>query len=138
VPLDVGRYLRGHDVDAGNPVLREYVLGDGELFLITRTAKAGRFSVSYERKNGVGAKVDVKALAALTGGHVQVSPDASRDWVVSYAGPEHLVFGFQCFRLGIESGALDLELVPAGATRLAEAEPVPAMLAGDGLLSLGR
>jgi hypothetical protein len=138
VALDVGAYLRGRDVDAGNPVLREYVLGHGDLFLVTRTVKARKFSVSYERKNGVGAKVDAAALGDLTGAKVEVAPDAARSWVVTYSGSDFLVFGFQCFRVGVVDGALSVEIVSAGDARLAapHAPPAPMLLTDQGLLDV--
>src|SRR6187402_270783 len=35
MPLDIGTYLRDGKVDAGNLILQQYVLGNGELFVVT-------------------------------------------------------------------------------------------------------
>lgn len=55
VPLDVGNYLRNAAVDNANLILQQYVLGNGELFLVTKIAKYNKFSVKFEKGNGIDA-----------------------------------------------------------------------------------
>jgi hypothetical protein len=119
VPLDVGNYLREADVDAGNLILQEYILGRGELYVITKTAKSKKFSVKYERKNGTAAQVDLEVLPKLTGGNVTVDASKEVEGQLTFSGNTPLVFGFQCFRVGVSDGELSLTSVRAGNVALA-------------------
>jgi hypothetical protein len=139
LPLAVGNYLRSATVDAGNLILREYVFGNGDLFLITRTVRSRKFTVTYERTDGVPVSVDVPALQGLAGANLKVSLTGGRGHVVTFEGPTPLVFGFQCLSVGVENGVLSLENVAAGAAILgvggAAAAPTP-VLEERGLLNL--
>ena len=139
VPLQVGNYLRDGRVDSGNLILKQYVLGNGDLYLITKTAKSKKFSVAFEMNNGAAAKVDVPLIQSIAGGSVNVTVDAQRKHVVSFEGAQPLVFGFQCFQVGVTEGNLSLTAIQAGgvvaAAGVAGAE-IPAMLTGQGLLFL--
>src|SRR5262249_43033393 len=84
VPLDIGNYLRDGNVDAGNLILQQYVLGNGELFVVTKVARSQKFSVSYERKNSTGAKVDVPALQGLAGANVKVTADRQNSSLITF------------------------------------------------------
>jgi hypothetical protein len=139
VPLAVGDYLREADVDAGNLILQQYVLGYGSLYLITKTAKSRKFLVKYERKNGTIAEIDAKALPQLTGGNVTVDSSHAAEGVVSFAGATPLVFGFQCFRVGVAEGELTLTSVRAGNVALATgntAAQMPDLLSEDDAVDL--
>ena len=104
VPLEVGNYLKDGSVDSGNKVLAEYVLGNGDLYLVTKTAKANKFTVSYERKNGTGANVQVPAIQGMVGGNVKVDSDSTRKHVITYQGPSYVTFAFQCLQVGVADG----------------------------------
>lgn len=118
-PLDVGNYLRDGEVDAGNLILQQYVIGNGELFVVTKVAKSKKFSVSYEKKNSTGASVDVPQLQALAGANVKVSVDAARASLITFEGDVPLGFAFQCFKVGVIDGVLSLMSVKAGAVTAA-------------------
>jgi hypothetical protein len=137
VPLDVGNYLRDGEVDAGNLILQQYVLGNGELFIVTKVAKSKKFSVSYEKKNALGAKVDVPSLEALAGANVKVAVDSQKSSVISFDGTTPLGFAFQCMQVGVVDGVLSLTSVKAGAVVAAAKEDLaspPAL--GTGLLDV--
>lgn len=135
VPLEVGNYLRNAEVDAGNLLLEQYVLGNGELFLITKTAKSKKFSVTYERSTGVAAKVDLPVLQGLVGGDVKVEANGANNSVVTFEGKENLVFAFQCFRVGVRDGDLSLTSVKAGGAVFAvSAGDRPVLLDAEGLI----
>jgi hypothetical protein len=139
VPLEVGSYLRNGSVDQENKILAEYVLGNGTLYLVTKVAKSRKFTVTYERKNGTAAKVDVPTLQGAVGGSVTVTTDGMRRNVVSYEGAAPLTFAFQCFAVGVEDGTLNLTAVRAGgvvAAATGGAVDQPQLLAGHGLLAL--
>jgi len=119
VPLDVGAYLRDGAVDAGNLILEQYVLGNGELYIVTKVARSNKFTVSYERKNSTGAKVDVPALQALASANVKVSADAQNSYVITFVGSTTLGFAFQAVQVGVFNGELSLTSVKAGAVTAA-------------------
>jgi hypothetical protein len=139
VPLEVGNYLKSADVDAENLVLKQYVLGNGDLFLITKTAKSKKFSVKYEKSNGVDASVDVPTLNGLVGGNVKVGTTSSGSSTVSFEGVADLVFAFQAFRVGLADGELSLTNAGAGGVFLSVTGgggDKPPLLPADGLLDL--
>jgi hypothetical protein len=139
-PLDVGNFLRDGDVDAGNLILREYVLGHGELFLITETIKANKFSLNHETKNGVELKVDVPVIQEMVGGNVAVKREGASSKVLSFEGTDFLTFGFKCLRVGVADGVLSLVSSAAGETALegvGSSSPEPQILVGDGLVDVG-
>lgn len=119
VPLDVGAYLRDGTVDAGNLILQQYVLGNGELFIVTKVARSNKFTISYERKNSTGAKVDVPALQALASTNVKVSTDAQSSSIITFEGSTTLGFAFQAVQVGVVDGELSLTSVKAGAVTAA-------------------
>jgi hypothetical protein len=105
-PIDVGNYLRDGNVDAGNPVLNEYVLGNGRLFVIIETIKTKKLSVSYQRDTNVAAKVDVPVLQDLVGGNVAIQVGGAAKSTVTYEGSTYLTFGFRCYEVGVQGGGL--------------------------------
>lgn len=119
-PLSVGNYLRNADIDVGNPLLNEFVMGKGELYVITSTAKTKKLTVSYEKENGTAAEVEVPVISGLIGGTVGVDAQGEGSSVVSYQGPKNVVFGFKCLRVGILDGnVITLKTAEAGKTFLA-------------------
>jgi hypothetical protein len=131
-PLDVGDYLRDGEVDAGNTVLREYVIGNGDLFLVLETIKTKQLVVRYERDQGVDAAVDVEAIQDLVGGQVAVTASAASGGMVSYEGSEYLTFGFRSYEVGIDDGELRLMASKPGSVPLAAGlEGAEAQMAAD-------
>lgn len=139
VPLDVGNYLRDGEVDVRNLILQEYVLGNGELFIVTKVAKSKKFSVSYEKKNSTGASVDVPMLQSLAGANVKVTTSGANSSLITFDGPTQLGFAFQCFQVGVVDGQLSLTTVKAGAVTAATGaglSATPVRLAPTGLLNI--
>src|SRR5260370_38743587 len=71
-PLDVGNYLKGGDIDGGNPLLTEYLLGAGRLFLIAKVVKCKRIIVRFETDANQSGTVDVTALGGLVSGKIKM------------------------------------------------------------------
>lgn len=139
VPAEAARYLRSCAAHPGNPVLQQYVLGSGDLFLVTRAAKSRTFTVKYERRDHQAAKVNVPVLRAALGSNIQVSESGEPDTTLTVTGPAPLVFAFQCFHVGVEDGALSLVSLRAGGAAVGEETPVAEsadLLTTSGLLSL--
>jgi hypothetical protein len=108
MPLDVGDYLRAGNVDVGNLVLKEYVLGRGRLYLITETIKTRSLTVTAEGKGGASVDLDVPAIKELLEGQVDVKAESERSSTVTYQGSDYLVFGFKAFVVGVSDGVLSL------------------------------
>ncbi len=143
-PLDIGSYLRDGDVDAHNLVLQQYVLGNGELYVVTEVVRSDQLSVVATRKDGTEVSVDVPVVQEIVGGKVSVATQSAGSSTVTYSGTEKLAFGFKCYRIGIEDGVLSMMAVaPSGAQALSfdgEGQSTTssgALLGTDGLLSLG-
>lgn len=131
LPLEVGNYLRDGAVDAGNLVLRQYVMGNGSLFLITRIVKSKKFTVVFERSNNVAASVNVPVIQNVAGGSVKIEADSQRSHVISFEGDRELTFGFKCFEVGVVNGELSLIAGKEGAVALSaapEPEKVPPVI----------
>lgn len=140
VPLEVGDYLRDGVVDVGNLILRQYVMGRGELFLITRVVKSRKFLVRFERDNEVSASVNVPALQQIAGAELKVAASVEKNHEITFEGTRHLTFGFKCYEVGVVDGTLTLIAAEEGAVALrAAAQPdkvPPVMLRRDALVDL--
>ena len=137
VPLDVGGYLRHARVDSGNKIVEQYVLGNGRLYLVTRTLKSKKFRVEARDFRGVSVGLDVPVLQQVVGVNVKVSIEATHTSMVTYEGSTPLVFGFQCLDVGVRDGRLSLENTAEGAVALAAGkEPPSVILDNEGLLEL--
>jgi hypothetical protein len=119
-PLELGNYLRDGEIDVGNLLLQQYVLGKGRLFVITRTVKTDKFLVNAYAKKGVAATLDVPAIQDLVSGGVRVAASAEGTGTVAYQGDRQLVFGFQCFEVGVADGVLALMQARAGYVALSD------------------
>jgi hypothetical protein len=136
-PLDVGNYLRAGVVDAGNLILEQYVLGNGRLYIISRTVKTSKFTVQAERSNNTAAELDAPALQSVASGNLKVDTSAAASGMVSYEGDKNLVFGFECFEVGVVNGELSLASTKLGPVALGDGAPPvvpPAAMLGDGNL----
>lgn len=137
LPFDVGDYLREGDIDAGNKVIEQYVLGNGRLFLITRTIKSRKFLVTASTSSEQDLEVGVEAIKRELEGKVEVSAAAETATTVTYEGKTPLVFGFQCLAIGVRDGILTTSAVAAGDQSMAigDEERVH-LLTPEGMLEL--
>lgn len=136
--LDVGAYLRGGEIDLGNPVLEQYVLGNGSLYVVTERLKASEITTTFETSDGVNASIDVPVIANQVGGSVSVELAAGRSSTVKFKGTELLTFGFKCFQIGVKDGDITMLSVKAGAVAVSLEDDAAAVgeLLGDGLLDI--
>jgi hypothetical protein len=135
-PLAIGAYLRDANVDFENKVVEQYVLGNGRLYVITRTVKSTTFRVEAKDSNRNGIAVDIPAIKGIVGGNIDVTSESAAATTVTYTGTTPLVFGFQCFDLGVRDGVLSLTNTPAGGIAMADEQPQPASLVPDGLVTM--
>lgn len=117
-PLAIGNYLRDGDVDADNPILREYVLGNGKLYVIHHVVRSDRLTVNFEREAGVGASVDAGQLQAAVGGSVSVDVSNAASGKIVFAGATKVAFGFKCLQIILDDGALRLVAAQPGGLAL--------------------
>jgi hypothetical protein len=123
-PLQVGKYLRDGQVDSRNLILEQYVLGNGQLYVITKTAKTHKFNAKYEISNGLDASVKVPVLQQVAGGDIKVSATSGQTSTVTFEGRQRLIFAFQCFEVGVLDGILALTTQAAdGGVYLAVGSP---------------
>jgi hypothetical protein len=119
VPAEISRYLSSGDLRSDDPLFGEYVLGNGELYVVTETLSSKALIVLFERSAGVGASLDVPAIQALTTGALGVETGVGEKHGVRYTGDTAVVFGFKCYAIGLIDE--DLSLVacpPSGAIAL--------------------
>lgn len=138
-PLDIAKFLNERVVDS-DPLLEQYVGGDGTLYVITETVKSRELTVVAEKKGGGSLELDAPVIEAAIGGNIEVKADAASSGTVTYVGSKFLVFGFKCFEIGVENGNFQLfSSKPGGATAMSAeattANAPPVLLAPDHLLT---
>lgn len=135
-PLDLGNYLKAGEVDEANLILEQYVLGRGRLFVLTRTVKTNRLTVQAESSSGAPATLDVPAISGVASGSLKIDVAEQAMGRVSYEGGVFLVFGFECFEVGVVDGVLALTSAKSGSVAMTDATPtaVPPSIIDDGSL----
>lgn len=135
--LQVGNYLRDGDVDGDNPLIAQYVLGNGSLYVVTERLVSSEITTSFEVSKGVKASVDVPVIAQQVGGSVAVEVANARSNAVKFSGPEKLTFGFKCFEIGVKDGVITMFSVKIGSISASlDDEPEGGALLGEGLLEI--
>lgn len=140
-PLEIGSYLKRGEIDVDNPILNQYVMGNGNLYVITDVIKTNKFTVKAEDSSGAELKLDVPALKELVGIDVEVSHEAGSSGAISYEGKKMLTFGFKCIQIGWTDEGMKMVSVKAGSVAMAAgdtgAAPVqPSILEPLGLLDI--
>jgi hypothetical protein len=120
-PAQAGSFLTSGDLSKSNPTLVPWVLGRGQIYLVTEVAYSTHFAVRYEQSAGQAASVDLPALGELAGANVGVEAEKSESHVVSFKGKEPLAFAFKCFQMGYIDGRLALTMIKPGAVALSDA-----------------
>ena len=135
--LEVGHYLRDGDVDEDNPVLAQYVLGNGKLYVVTERLRASEITTTFEVNSGVAASVDVPVIANQVGGNVKVETASGRSNAVKFKGDKPLTFGFKCFQVGVKDGVITMFSVKPGSVAASvEDEPDGSVTLSDGMLDI--
>jgi hypothetical protein len=109
-PLKISQFIEQAQFNPGGPLMHQYVLGNGRLFVISETIKSTEFTVKYERSEGVEASVEVPVIEQLIGANISVSASGASSGSVTFKGTKPLVFGFRCLELGVLEGKLRLTL----------------------------
>jgi hypothetical protein len=135
-PLAMGQYLRDADIDVGNPVLDRYVMGKGQLFVLTETLRSASITVKAESSSGTELSLDVPVIKEIAAGKLELDTSKASSGVVTYGGDKPLTFGFKCFRIGIDDGALALSAAAPNDVALAAGVGAPEHALGSGLLEL--
>ncbi|MDR7545324.1 MAG: hypothetical protein QN120_13860 [Armatimonadota bacterium] len=140
--IELREYLgRRPALDAGNPVIDDYFIGEGQVVVITRTLKSRSFGVTATDEQGQEIEVDVNVLQRNLA-EVGVDVSAATRTKVSFRGPRPLVFAFQGLALHIDTGGLQVadDVPPEFGTLAARpavpGEAVPVVLGRYGLLKL--
>jgi hypothetical protein len=114
-PFDIGNYLRDADIDQGNPVLDQYLMGNGRLYVITETIKSDKLSVNVETKSEHGGGLELPVIQQAVGGDVSVETGKEGKSNLTFKGKAHLTFGFKAFEIGVANGEITLMAVKASA-----------------------
>jgi hypothetical protein len=93
-------------------------MGNGRLYVLTRTIKTNKFTVKAEGSGGAEVALDVPAIKEMLGGRVQVSAESDSAGTVTYEGEKYLTFGFECFEVGVAEGTLTMMSATAGSVAL--------------------
>lgn len=117
-PLDISNLLRHGEPDADSPLIDQYVAGNGRLFVISRVARSNKLTVTSEGEGGGGLELDVPTIQGIVSGGVTVSTEFGNSATLSYTGSKQLVFGFECFEIGVEDGDLTMTSARAGVIAL--------------------
>jgi hypothetical protein len=112
VPAEISRYLSSGDIRADDPLFREYVLGNGDLYVITEVLSSKSLVVLFERSQGVGANLKVPAIHALSTATLEIETEVDEKHAVRYTGDSAVVFGFKCYAIGLLGGDLSLVACP--------------------------
>ncbi|WP_396903267.1 hypothetical protein [Mycolicibacterium sp.] len=119
-PAQAGAFMTAGDLSTSNPVLVPWVLGKGQIYLITEVAYSTSFAIRYERSNGQAATVEVPALGELAGLNVKVETKSNQSNVVTFHGKKPLAFAFKCFEIGYLDGKLAFSNLEPGAVALSD------------------
>jgi hypothetical protein len=135
--FSIGKFLRDAVIDSDNPVLQEYVLGNGKLYIIVKTAKTTRLTVDAKRSGGASVAIDAPLVQQAVGAKVEVEASATSQGTLTYTGSSQLVFGFQCLELGFVNGEITPINVAASTVAMHDGdEPPGVVLDPDGLFDL--
>lgn len=102
-PFDVGTYLKGGDLQVGNPFVDRYFFEDSaDTYIITEVLKSDSVTVIPSSKSDLGGGVDISAIQNSVGAAIKVETGSESKSAVTYKGPTHLTFGFKAFRAGYD------------------------------------
>lgn len=118
-PLAIGNYLREGDVDANNPILREYVLGNGKLYVLYHVVRSNKLSATFEKSGGVGVSINADQLQGAIGGNVGVDASNASNGKIAFTGQQKVAFGFKCLQIILDDGELRLVATQPGLLALA-------------------
>lgn len=98
--ISLGDYLMAGDVKWDHIVLKEYLFGRWNLYVITETVRSNKFGVTAFDKYAAELAVDLPVIDDMLGGEFSVKPESESSRMVLYEGPKHLTFGFSCVEFG--------------------------------------
>jgi hypothetical protein len=143
-PTDVGKYLTNQPVDTANLALKQFITGDGKLFVVTRVVKSNKFTVQFTNMFGVGVNVTVPPIIGVDG-QVSVQVNNDNKSIVSFQGTQMLGFGFECYKLIVTGGQVTtmqiegagdvVAMIATGQKPKREQLPKPSILKPDYLIS---
>lgn len=138
VPTQVGKYLRDGEVDVGSPLLEQYVLGNGSLYVVTERLRTAELTTSFETSDGVSATVDVPVISNQVGGSLGVELASGRSNAVKFKGPGKVTFGFKCFQVGVKDGHITmLNVKPGSVVASVDDDEARSEILEEGLMDIG-
>lgn len=129
--IAIGDFLSKAEVRWSHPILKRYLFGDGNLYVLTEVVQAPQINVSAYDAHKAAISLDVPVIQQIVGGSVSVGTEASGSSTVSYKGDQSLAFGFVAIELSAgdsdHDGELDLVFRPIKPGGIALSTGVPAV-----------
>ncbi len=136
-PTQVSKWLRDGEVDVDSPLIEQYVLGNGSLYVVTERLRTSELTTSFEANDGVNASIDVPVIANQVGGSLGVELASGRTNAVKFKGPGLVTFGFKCFQIGVVNGEITmLSVKPGNVVASVENNSDESDVLADGLLDI--
>lgn len=115
--VSIGDYLAGSEIRWDHPILKKYLFGSGNLYVLTEVVKSKKIGVTAFRSDKTSLSVEVPVIQAAVGGSVSVGLESETTNTVTYEGPTDLAFGFVAIELSAgergDDGEFDLVFRPA-------------------------
>jgi len=103
----------------GHPILKKYLFGSGNLYVVTEVVTAREIGVTAYRSDNSKIALDIPVIQEVAGGSLKVGSDAASTSTVVYEGPADLAFGFVAIELSAgdrgDDGEIDLVFRPVKA-----------------------
>ena len=112
------RWLRQAKLDAQPWLVEDFVLGDGAVYVVTKTLRPWSLTVEFSLRNGGLVSAPQSELRAALGKNIRASTSGPAH-MISLQGSHPLVFGFQCYQMGVSEGMLCLMTAPNGGQSVA-------------------
>lgn len=137
--IAIGDFLQRAQIRWDHPILKLYLFGDGNLYVLTEVVRSKALSVIAFDEHKASLALDVPVIQEIVGGKVKVGSEGSARTTISYKGDVELAFGFVAIELSAgenEEGELDLVLRPTkpGNVALSASAPTADPVLFDGPL----
>jgi hypothetical protein len=108
--ISIGDYLASAAIRWDHPILKKYLFGAGNLYVLTEVVTSRRIGVTAYRSDSTALKLDVPVIQAVVGGSVSVRSESESSSTVTYEGSRDLAFGFMAIELSAGTRGDDDEI----------------------------
>lgn len=108
--ISIGDYLTSAAIRWDHPILKKYLFGAGNLYVLTEVVTSRRIGVTAYRSDNTALNLDVPVIQAAVGGSVSVGSESESSSTVTYEGSTDLAFGFVAIELSAGTRGDDDEI----------------------------